>query len=106
MNKAQQLKAERLLLEQYIKVNPEIKTFLDELLKKGKEGNVELNDIIQPVIENKLKQARIIGTQIGWKAAFIRCEEAVKDMQTAEEIKAYVHGEANKIRKTLGLKEK
>lgn len=106
MTKAQQEKAERLLLESYIKTNPQIKTFLDELLKKDKKGNVELNDIIQPVIEDKLKQARIIGTQIGWKAAFIRCEEAIKDMSTVEEIQHYIHGEANKVRKTLGLKGK
>ena len=106
MTKAQQEKAERLLLESYIKSNPQIKTFLDELLKKDKKSNIELNDIIQPVIEDKLKQARIIGTQIGWKAAFIRCEEAIRDMTTVEEIQQYVHDEANKIRKTLGLKEK
>lgn len=102
MTKAQQLKAERLLLESYIKTNPQVKTLLDGLIKKE---NVKLSDIVQPIIQENLKEARMIGVNIGWQAAFLRCEEAITNMNTVEEIKAYVHEEANKIRTSLSIKD-
>lgn len=97
-----QLQAERLLLEAYIKNNPQVKTLLDSLLAKD---GVEMSDIIQPIIKEKLEEARMIGVNIGWEAAFLRCEEAIHYMNNVEEIKAYVNGEAKKIREKLGIKE-
>lgn len=101
MTKAQRIKAERLLLEGYIKTNPQVKTFLDTLINKE---TVEQGDIIEPVIRERLKEARATGIDIGWQAAFLRCEEAVNDFQTIEEIRDYVIGEANKIRERLKIK--
>lgn len=103
MTKAQRLKAQRVLLETLIKTNPEVERFLDSLLKKE---TVEQADIIEPIIKEQLKQARAIGASIGWQAAFLRCEEAVMSMESVEEIKAYVSGEAKKVRKELNMKEK
>ena len=101
MTKAQRLKAQRLLLETYITTNPQIKTLLDTLIEKE---NIEQVDVIKPIIEEELKRTRMIGTNIGWQAAFLRCEEAIKDMGTTDEIKAYVSGEAKKVRKDLNIK--
>lgn len=63
-----------------------------------------LNDAIQPVIEEGMKKARMIGVEIGWQGAMILAYEKVKDMQSAEEIKACLKDEANKIREKMGLK--
>lgn len=101
MTKAQRLKAQRLLLETYITTNPQIKTLLDTLIEKE---NVEQVDVVKPIIEEELKRAKMIGTNIGWQTAFLRCEEAIEDMSDVQEIKAYVSGEANKVRETLGIK--
>ena len=103
LTKAQRLKAQRVLLETLIKTNPEVERFLDSLLKKE---TVEQADIIEPIIKEQLKQARAIGASIGWQAAFLRCEEAVNSMESVEEIKVYVSGEAKKVRKELNMKEK
>ena len=103
MTKAQRLKAQRVLLETLIKTNPEVERFLDSLLKKE---TVEQADIIEPIIKEQLKRARAIGIDIGWQAAFLRCEEAVNSMESVEEIKVYVSGEAKKVRKELNMKEK
>ena len=102
MTKAQRLKAQRLLLETYIETNPQVKTLLDSLIKKE---NVEQVDIVKPVIQEQLKEARMIGVNIGFQAAFLRCEEAIQDMTTVEEIKAYVSGEASKVRTSLSVKD-
>ena len=102
MTKAQRLKAQRLLLETYIETNPQVKTLLDSLIKKE---NVEQIDIVKPVIQEQLKEARMIGVNIGWQAAFLRCEEAIQDMTTIEEIKIYVNGEAKKVRTSLNMKD-
>lgn len=101
MTKAQRLKAQRVLLETLIKNNPEVGTLLDTLLKKE---TVEQADIIEPIIKEQLKQARATGVSIGWQAAFLRCEEAVMSMDSVEEIRAYVSGEAKKVRKELNMK--
>ena len=102
MTKAQRLKAQRLLLETYIETNPQVKTLLDSLIKKE---NVEQVDIVKPIIQEQLKEARMIGVNIGWQAAFLRCEEAIQDMTTIEEIKIYVNGEAKKVRTSLNMKD-
>lgn len=101
MTKAQREKAERLLLKQMLDTNPKLKQVIDGLIECP---NPELKDIIQPVIEEKLKESRSIGVNIGWQAAFIQAYEKVKDMETADEIKACLRGEADAIRERMGLK--
>lgn len=101
MTKAQREKAERLLLKQMLDTNPKLKKFIDALIDKP---NPELKDIVQPVIEEELKKSRMKGIQIGWQAAFIQVYEKVKDMETADEIKACLRGEADAIRERMGLK--
>lgn len=103
MTEKQRAKAQRVLLETLIKTHPEVQTFLNTLLKKE---TVEQADIIEPIIKEQLKQSRAIGVSIGWQAAFLRCEEAVMSMDSVEEIRAYVSGEAKKVRKELNMKEK
>lgn len=103
MTKAQRLKTQRVLLETLIKTHPEVQTFLNTLIKKK---TVEQADIIEPIIKEQLKQSRATGVSIGWQAAFLRCEEAVESMSSVEEIRAYVSGEAKKVRKELNMKEK
>ena len=81
--------------------NPKLKNFIDALIDKP---NPELKDIVQPVIEEELKKSRMTGIQIGWQAAFIQAYEKVKGMETADEIKACLRGEADAIRERMGLK--
>lgn len=101
MTKAQREKAERLMLKQMLDTNPKLKKFIDALIDKP---NPELKDIVQPVIEEELKKSRMTGIQIGWQAAFIQAYEKVKDMETADEIKSCLRGEADAIRERMGLK--
>ena len=101
MTKAQREKAERLMLKQMLDTNPKLKKFIDALIDKP---NPELKDIVQPVIEEELKKSRMTGIQIGWQAAFIQAYEKVKDMETADEIKACLRSEADAIRERMGLK--
>lgn len=101
MTKAQREKAERLVLKQMLDTNPKLKTFIDVLIDNP---HAETKDVVKPIIEEELKKARMIGTQIGWQAAFIQAHEKVKDMQTVDEIKACLRDEADKIREKMGLK--
>ena len=101
MTKAQREKAERLMLKQMLDNNPKLKKFIDALIDKP---DVETKDIVQPIIEEELKKSKMTGIQIGWQAAFIQAYEKVNDMETADEIKACLKGEADAIREKMGLK--
>ena len=101
MTKAQREKQERLMLKHILDTNPKYKEIIDALIDNPDK---ELNDIIQPVIEDQLKTARAIGTEIGWTAAFIQAYEKVKNMQTIDEIKACLRAEADSVRERMGLK--
>lgn len=81
--------------------SPKLKQVIDGLIECP---SPELKDMIQPIIEEKLKESRSIGVNIGWQAAFIQAYEKVKDMQTADEIKACLRSEADAIRERMGLK--
>lgn len=89
------------MLKQMLDTNPKLKKFIDALIDKP---NPELKDIVHPVIEEELKKSRMTGIQIGWQAAFIQAYEKVKGMETADEIKACLRGEADAIRERMGLK--
>lgn len=89
------------MLKQMLDTNPKLKKFIDALIDKP---NSELKDIVQPVIEEELKKSRMTGIQIGWQAAFIQAYEKVKGMETVDEIKACLRGEADAIRERMGLK--
>lgn len=80
---------------------PDYKKIMDALIDNP---NKELKDIIQPIIEEELKKARMIGVEIGWQGAMIQAYDKVKDIQSADEIKACLKDEANKIREKMGLK--
>ena len=101
MTKAQREKSERLMLKQMLNNSPKLKQVIDGLIECP---SPELKDMIQPIIEEKLKESRSIGVNIGWQAAFIQAYEKVKDMQTADEIKACLRSEADAIRERMGLK--
>lgn len=102
MTEKQRLKAQTLLLQSYIKSNPEIKKMLDGLIKGE---NIPETEQAKVLIEKDLKEARMIGINIGWQAGFLRIEEAIKNMDTIEEIKFYIHEEATKVRNSLSIKE-
>lgn len=89
------------MLKHLIDTQPKYKATLDALIDKP---NPELKDIVQPVIEEELKKSRMTGIQIGWQSAFIQAYEKVKNMETADEIKACLRGEADAIRERMGLK--
>lgn len=101
MTKAQREKAERLMLKHLIDTKPKYKEIMDALIDNP---NKELKDVIQPVIEEELKKARMIGVEIGWQGAMIQAYEKIKDMQDIEEIKACLRNEAESIRERMGLK--
>lgn len=101
MTKAQKEKAERLMLKHLIDNKPKYKEIMDALIDNP---NKELKDVIQPVIEEELKKARMIGVEIGFQGAMIQVHEKIKDMQDVDEIKACLKDEADKIREKMGLK--
>lgn len=101
MTKAQREKAERLMLKQILDTKPKYKEIMDALINNP---NKELKDVIQPVIEEELKKARMIGVNIGFQGAMIQAYQKVKDMQTVEEVKACLRAEADAVRERMGLK--
>ena len=101
MTKAQREKTERLLLKQMLDTNPKLKKFIDALIDKP---NVETKDIVQPIIEEELKKIRMIGVNIGFQGAMIQSYEKIKNMNSADEIKACLRAEADAVRKHMGLK--
>lgn len=89
------------MLKHMLDTNPKYKEIMDALIDNPNKG---LKDIIQPVIEEELKKARMIGVNIGFQGAMLQAYEKVKDMQSADEIKACLKDEANKIREKMGIK--
>lgn len=88
------------MLKHLIDTQPKYKATLDALIDNP---NPELKDIIQPVIEEELKKARIIGVNIGWQAAMIQAYEKIKGMNSIDEIKTRLRNEADEVRKRMGL---
>lgn len=88
------------MLKHLIDTQPKYKATLDALIDNP---NPELKDIIQPVIDEELKKARIIGVNIGWQAAMIQAYEKIKDMNSIDEIKTRLRNEADEVRKRMGL---
>ena len=101
MTKAQREKAERLLLKQMLDTNPKLKKIIDALIDKP---DVKTKDIVQPIIEEELKKARMIGVEIGFQGAMIQVYEKIKDMQTIDKIKMCLRTEADSVRERMGLK--
>lgn len=89
------------MLKQMLDTNPKLKQFIDALIDKP---NVETQDIVKPIIEEELKKNRMIGVNIGFQGAMIQAYEKVKDMQSADEIKACLRTEADAVRKRMVLK--
>lgn len=101
MTKAQKEKAERLMLKQMLDTKPKYKEIMDALIDNPDK---ELKDVIQPVIEEELKKARMIGVNIGFQGAMLQSYQKIKDMQTVDEIKACLRAEADAVRERMGLK--
>ena len=101
MTKAQREKQERLMLKHILDTKPKYKEIMDALIDNPDK---ELKDAIQPVIEDELTKARMIGVNIGFQGAMIQAYEKIKDMDSVDEIKACLKNEANKIREKMGLK--
>ena len=101
ITKRQREAAERAMLKHLIDTQPKYKAALDALIDNP---NPELKDIIQPVIEEELKTARMIGVNIGFQSAMIQAYEKIKDMQSVDEIKVCLRAEADAVRKRMGLK--
>lgn len=101
MTKAQREKAERLMLKQMLDTNPKLKQVIDALIDNP---SPDIKDVVTPVIQQELKKARMIGVNIGWQSAMIQTYEKVKNMKTADEIKACLRAEADAVRERMGLK--
>lgn len=101
MTKAQREKAERLMLKHMLDNNPKYKEIMDALIDNP---NKELKDIVQPVIEEELKKARMIGVNIGFQGAILQAYEKIKDMNSVDEIKTCLRAEADAVRERMGLK--
>ena len=89
------------MLKHTLDTHPEYIKAMDALIDNPKK---ELKDVIQPVIEEELKKARMIGVNIGFQSAMIQAYEKIKDMQSVDEIKVCLKDEANKIREKMSLK--
>ena len=101
INKRQREAAERAMLKHMLDTKPKYKEIMDALIDNPDK---ELKDVIQPVIEEELKKARMIGVNIGWQGAMIQAYEKIKNMDSVDEIKTCLKDEANKIREKMGLK--
>lgn len=101
INKRQREAAERAMLKHMLDTKPKYKEIMDALIDNPEKN---LNDIIQPVIEQELKKARMIGVEIGFQSAMIQAYEKIKNMQNVDEIKACLKSEADVVRKRMGLK--
>lgn len=101
MTKRQREAARRAQLQHTLDAHPEYIKIMDALIDNPDK---ELKDAIQPVIEDELTKARMIGVNIGFQGAMIQAYEKVKDMDSVDEIKACLKNEANKIREKMGLK--
>ena len=89
------------MLKHMLDTNPKYKEIMDALIDNPEK---ELKDVIQPVIEEELKKARMIGVNIGFQGAMIQAYEKIKDMNNTEEIKSCLKSEADKIREKMSLK--
>ena len=89
------------MLKQMLDTNPKLKKFIDALIDKP---DVETKNIVQPIIEEELKKARMIGVNIGFQGAMLQAYQKIKDMQTVDEIKACLRAEADAVRERMGLK--
>lgn len=78
--------------------NPKYKETMDALIDNP---NPELKDIIQPVIEEELKKARMIGVNIGFQGAMLQIYKNIEDIKTAKDIKKYIRNEVNRIREKM-----
>lgn len=75
----------------------------NETKNKEKEKlDLEFREKLQNVLEEKFKEARMIGVNIGFQAAMIQIYNSTENMKTAREIKAYIRKEINNIRKRTG----
>lgn len=101
ITKRQREAARRAKLQYTLDTHPEYIKIIDALIDNP---NKELKDAIQPVIEEELKKARMIGVEIGWQGAMIQVYEKIKDMKSVDEIKARLRNEADEVRKRMGLK--
>ena len=89
------------MLKHLLDTKPKYKEIMDALIDNPDK---ELKDVIQPVIEEELKKARMIGVNIGFQGAMLQAYQKVKDMQSVDEIKACLREEADAIRERMGLK--
>lgn len=89
------------MLKHILDTKPKYKEIMEALIDNP---NKELEDIVQPVIEEELKKARMIGVNIGFQSAMIQAYEKIKDMNSVDEIKTCLKDEADKIRERMGLK--
>lgn len=101
MNKRQREAARRVQLQHMLDTHPEYIKFMDALIDNPKKN---LNNTIQPVIEQELKKARMVGVEIGFQGAMLQAYQKVKNMQTIDEIKACLRAEADAVRERMGLK--
>lgn len=101
MTKRQREAARRAQLQHTLDTHPEYIKIMDALIDNP---NKELKDAIQPVIEDELTKARMIGVNIGFQSAMIQAYEKIKDMNSVDEIKTCLKDEADKVRERMGLK--
>ena len=101
MTKKQREAARRAQLQHTLDTHPEYIKIMDALIDNP---NKNLNDTIQPVIEQELKKARMIGVEIGFQSAMLQAYEKVKNMEHPGEIKDCLKREADAVRERMGLK--
>lgn len=101
MNKRQREAARRVQLQHMLDTHPEYIKVMDALIDNPKK---ELKDALEPILEEELKKARMIGVEIGFQSAMIQAYEKVKDIHTVDEIKACLRAEADAVRERMGLK--
>lgn len=89
------------MLKHILDTKPKYKEIMDVLIDNP---NKELKDAIQPVIEEELKKARMIGVNIGFQSAMIQAYDKIKNMQSVDEIKDCLRAEADAVRERMGLK--
>lgn len=101
MDKRTKARLEREKLKQMIENNPKLKAFLDAAVDD--ESNVELKDLIEPVVKDNFDKIRMQGIQIGWYSHAARCKAKIEGCKTLDEAIEVMDKDVKDMAEKLGI---
>lgn len=101
MTKREKEKYEREKLKQMIENNPKLKSFLDAMVDNP--SNMELKELIEPVLADTFEKIRMKGVWTGWYAHAALCLGKVKECKTLEDCAEMFAREVKMSEQKLGI---